>query len=299
MAKHTGPRPKPKKKIEKVPAQWERLHKQSAKRLVQAEAKSTVHMRTAVRQVHKDLLSYLDGDRAHGLRALKQARQRMANVVSEHIAKTRVRARDAALDQTQAELKQLTKDIRAKGKFVPQLQHRLGSAGEVTASASATDAAAADAVGNAFASRWAQSVMHHLINAESDDETDVAYNARAAVQIMDHQIRRIATTETSKAYNEQHADAVEDALDAAGVGQDEDEDEGENEEGIETPGEPEEFWDGSGVYRLWNAMLDKRTCADCELHDGEIVPVGESFSSRDIPGYVHPNCRCVETIVYL
>jgi len=283
----------PRRKLDKVPERWERVHKQGLKRLVHTEAVSTVKMRTEVRRVHSQLVSMLDGTKAEGLRALKQAREHMARTVAEQINKTRVRARDAALDQTQAELRQLTRDVRAAGKRVPDLAHKLGSAGETKASATAADLANADAIGNAFASRWAQSVLHHIVNASDEDETDVAWNARMVAAQMDHQIKRIAATETSKAYNDEHDSAINDAL--GDVTGDDEDDTGLAVESTEEA----DVWDGRGVFKMWNAYLDRATCVECRSHDGEIVAPSEPFSNRDVPGHMHPNCRCEQTLVYL
>ncbi|MHC4648755.1 MAG: phage minor head protein [Planctomycetota bacterium] len=48
--------------------------------------------------------------------------------------------------------------------------------------------------------------------------------------------------------------------------------------------------------KVWDAVLDKRTCPVCERSHGIAVPLDEPFPAGR-PGSVHPRCRCVEQIV--
>jgi hypothetical protein len=51
--------------------------------------------------------------------------------------------------------------------------------------------------------------------------------------------------------------------------------------------------------RRWDATLDKKLCARCGAHHGEIVPIGKPFSGGDEPANMHPHCRCIDTIIVL
>lgn len=53
------------------------------------------------------------------------------------------------------------------------------------------------------------------------------------------------------------------------------------------------------IGKSWDATLDAKTCEDCKSLDGTIVPIGLSFPDEQIPGEVHPRCRCIEVIVAL
>lgn len=44
-----------------------------------------------------------------------------------------------------------------------------------------------------------------------------------------------------------------------------------------------------GLKRVWNAVLDAKTCPICRPLDGTSVPVGQNFT---VEPPVHPNCRC-------
>jgi SPP1 gp7 family putative phage head morphogenesis protein len=46
------------------------------------------------------------------------------------------------------------------------------------------------------------------------------------------------------------------------------------------------------VYRVWSAILDRRTCPVCHDLDGEMVPMGKRFTGKQEPP-VHGNCRCI------
>lgn len=47
----------------------------------------------------------------------------------------------------------------------------------------------------------------------------------------------------------------------------------------------------------WDATLDNDTCGQCYKKHGDIVVKPEEFDPA--PAHVHPNCRCVETYIYL
>ena len=48
------------------------------------------------------------------------------------------------------------------------------------------------------------------------------------------------------------------------------------------------------LFKRWDALLDRRTCATCSNMDNEVVPMSAlSYRGSLVPGYVHPNCRCI------
>ena len=46
-----------------------------------------------------------------------------------------------------------------------------------------------------------------------------------------------------------------------------------------------------GAKLLWNAVLDRKTCDQCEALDGKI------FNEADAPDELHPNCRCILEVI--
>jgi hypothetical protein len=54
----------------------------------------------------------------------------------------------------------------------------------------------------------------------------------------------------------------------------------------------------AGTFRVWSAILDRRTCPVCSSADGTMVPVGAPWpEGRTVP--LHTRCRCVELTVFV
>lgn len=79
----------------------------------------------------------------------------------------------------------------------------------------------------------------------------------------DARIRRIIATETSRAYS----DVVREAA-------------GEHK-----------------LVRVWNSVLDSKTCSFCRNMDGEETLPGQPFKGGIEPGWVHPSCRCLSELI--
>ena len=43
-------------------------------------------------------------------------------------------------------------------------------------------------------------------------------------------------------------------------------------------------------------MLDSKVCTRCANHDNEVVEADKSFLGGEVPGQVHPFCRCVSVM---
>lgn len=63
-------------------------------------------------------------------------------------------------------------------------------------------------------------------------------------------------------------------------------------------GERARLADGAGsivrILKVWDAVLDRRTCPTCSSLDGTIVALGEPFA---IEQPAHPRCRCTFTML--
>lgn len=79
----------------------------------------------------------------------------------------------------------------------------------------------------------------------------------------DARIRRIIATETARAYS----DVVREA---AG---------------------------GHKLVRVWNSILDSKTCRLCRSMDGAETLPGQQFEGGLEPGWVHPSCRCLSELI--
>lgn len=45
--------------------------------------------------------------------------------------------------------------------------------------------------------------------------------------------------------------------------------------------------------KTWDSVLDAHVCAECAALDGTTVPALQHFPSGQVPGHVHPRCRCM------
>jgi hypothetical protein len=48
----------------------------------------------------------------------------------------------------------------------------------------------------------------------------------------------------------------------------------------------------AGLFEIWSAILDNKTCPICHKLDGTMVPKGKEFPGGYRPGF-HANCRCI------
>lgn len=85
-------------------------------------------------------------------------------------------------------------------------------------------------------------------------------------------VERTAATEISAAYNDQHARALHEA--------------------VERDPELRAAMEAGQIVRRWSAMLDRRTCPECEARDNQILEL-----SDDSPP-LHVNCRCITIVDY-
>lgn len=121
---------------------------------------------------------------------------------------------------------------------------------------------------NNYARQWVK-------KAEGDS---VAQAAKVANASTSGSLTRTAVTESSQAFGSGRAKALE---------------------GLPIyEGRPD---DGGGhvahsLLKVWDATLDKLTCAICSAADGTIVGIRERFPHGE-PGAVHPWCRCTWTVL--
>lgn len=261
----------------KPPEPWRKLGEAGARRLVRVEARNLVAMRTEARRVHAELLGHLGAsrDRRGALVALKHATSTMQTTVADQVVRARSRARDAALEQAQAELNRLAVELREQG-YGPRTQF-----GALQKDGHVDDEAHANAVGHSFAARWAQSVLALIVAAEEDEDPRVQFKARLVMQRLDKRVGVIAATETAGAFNDQHDSALE----------------GELGDEVDAQGKKRKWV--PFLVKRWNAVLDRRTCATCRDYDGEITPLGFEFSGHEDGPPIHANCRCVTQLILL
>ena len=127
------------------------------------------------------------------------------------------------------------------------------------------DAASAHTAAASYASAWGAAAMAAVVTWSEEPERSLAAHVAEAEQ--DHRLRRIASTESASAFNDErrrHYEALED-----------------------TPLAP-------GMFKVWSAVLDRKTCPYCFGRDGQVRALHESFGETP-PS--HPHCRCVIELV--
>jgi hypothetical protein len=250
-----------------VPAPYQKLARQQARKLLTVEAQTRIEVRRAAREVTAALVLELDRrrqDDSHTARdaaillLLLGASRRMQTRMQARIEDGRERARLAAIGRLRAEL--------ALGGIALALAHALAPRTD-------TDSAYAAAAAAAYASAWAGAALYLVTEALRTDKSPTQAVVQAT-DLKESNLERIVVTETARAYNDQHKEDAEELADA----------------------DPEAM---AILVRRWDAMLDARVCDDCASHDGETAPIGESFAGGDEPGYLHPNCRCESSLVPL
>lgn len=124
------------------------------------------------------------------------------------------------------------------------------------------DAAAAHAAASSWAAAWA-SAATALVLAEDDPARAPETAARARAP----GLGRIAATETASAFNDERRRAFDDLAKSSLA--------------------PE-------LFRVWSAVLDRKTCSHCFGKDGQVRALDEAFGATPP---VHPNCRCIIELV--
>jgi hypothetical protein len=125
------------------------------------------------------------------------------------------------------------------------------------------DDVAAHAAASSWSAAWATAATA-LVLADEDPSRAPLTAARARLGAL----ARIAVTETASAFNDERRRIYGDLAKSSLA--------------------PE-------LFKVWNAVLDRRTCAFCFGKDGQVRTLHESFGGETPP--VHPNCRCIVELV--
>lgn len=52
------------------------------------------------------------------------------------------------------------------------------------------------------------------------------------------------------------------------------------------------------LVKLWDATIDRKTCATCREMDGQFRAFGFDFTGGRKPALVHRKCRCVQVLIF-
>ncbi|GEM_PF-1298804 len=134
------------------------------------------------------------------------------------------------------------------------------------------DAVHAEAAAKSLSSKWLQQSVGRLIDQQDAHGPLPSIGEQVAAEI-DFRVRRTAATESSQAFNNE-------ADDILGI------------VGDRIDGTPA----GAIVWKRWESVLDRVVCGRCANFDNQVVRANEEFRGGEVPGYVHPQCRCIEVL---
>lgn len=141
---------------------------------------------------------------------------------------------------------------------------------EYAARHAAEDMVHAQAVSDAVALSW-QSLAVASVTRATRRETSPAKAIETTRAKAIARVETAAKTESARAFVDEHARAVREAAN----------DNAEFAKALKL----------ARVVRVWNSVLEDRTCSPCSSHHGETTDYGSDFDG-DEPGDMHPRCLC-------
>ena len=135
----------------------------------------------------------------------------------------------------------------------------------LSADSAVYDAAKAAKAASGFADNWAGRVRRTLAE-NTGGSTKTVFHGASRKELW--RIKQASTSEVAEAWSDQRR---LDAKQLAAI-------------------------PGVQLWKVWDAALDRRTCPICVRADGTAVPAHQDFP-QGVPGAVHANCRCQETLL--
>lgn len=163
------------------------------------------------------------------------------------------------------ELASARKAARLTGRA--RLEAELATSFPMTLSAAEVDAAASFVAAAGITSAWGSASLQ-AIAAESP-LSKVAQEIASSVD-------RTVSTEVARAFNDERNTLIVDFGMRLG--------EGDGDDGTTSRLSP-------GMFKVYSAILDGRTCPRCFAADGEVIELQASFKAGAPP--LHPRCRCI------
>lgn len=267
----------PTKKVKELPPDWAKSARAAIVARVAAEALALAALERALKhQVQQLALEFARvhatdrrraADTAIGI--VSRALDRMRAALTDATFLGRAATRHASLTRFRAEWQLVRADVDALGLEPPADLPHLALHGP-------EDQAQANLAGQSLAAAWGHHVIAAVYRWAAKDDGALIDAALSSEQATAPRLGRVASTETSRAFT----DAREEGMGWAAV-----------EYG-------DDLW-FPGLFKSWDATLDKRVCRVCEDLDGKVALYGTDFEDGAEPGYVHPGCRCVVSTVFL
>lgn len=245
--------------------------RRSARALVQAERQSRRALEQTMADVEAKLIADLqqidevspDDAQLKAQAAAKRSAERLEAAAVAVLVAIWARGRAAAAERVDQQMSALQRLLHGGGVPISKEAFRVERA------ESTGDAARAAAVGKSLASAWHLQIAM-AIPQRTTKEAMVA--TKTAGRHMQKRATRAAVTETAAAFSTETGAELEQLL--------------LNAKQRHLPLQ-------ALLFKRWESMLDRRVCPTCANHDNEVVPIDKPFRGGDVPGMVHPLCRCM------
>jgi hypothetical protein len=202
------------------------------------------------------------------LQAIRHRAESLRVVLEHAIVDARRDARTVAFDRFAVELALLTKELRRHG-ITADFDTR-------AVTYDAHDQVRAHSAASSFVAAWSAAMTGAVVLAGRREASPLPL-LRKGADGQSYRLARIAITEVAQAYSQEHDEGIGYAL---------------------KPHKSARWF--PAVFRRWDAQNDRRTCQTCREHDGELaLPLVGGFQNGDMPGDVHANCRCIDTLAFL
>lgn len=206
---------------------------------------------------------------AQGSRILKTAALDLETAATAAILAARSATRRAAAEQLTKQLVTAEKLLLRAG--VPLARGDMAVPVRATPEA---DAALAATSASSLSNAWIRDSLQRLLGwTREGADGRVPPVGQDAAQAGRYRARRTAATETAQAFNHEVdaiLEVIGDRIEQAPVGQ--------------------------LLFKRWEAVLDRVVCGRCANYDNQVVPCNKGFRGGEIPGHVHPNCRCIAVV---
>lgn len=250
------------------------LHSGSVRLVVAAEAMTLHELDQALDRVHVQIDSNIvqrveKGDESEAFKIIRQQQGSLRDGFAVAALISRRRARQLSRAQ-----------VATEAGAVRQLNRPDSKPPDIPPAPTGTslDDAMAQSVGGSMVAAWTALSLEAVRRWRRAGETPTALarRLRGVRRRVQPRLRRHAATQTLDAYNHEHREFWRKPPTEVGL---------------------PEGWEATS-YNVWTAVLDRETCPFCASMDGQMVPVGKPFIG-DAETPAHPNCRCIEIVVFV
>ena len=200
-----------------------------------------------------------------------------ANWIEEQVSKTLMSCRhQARVKSAEAVQHQMDEAVKIIGKLGVDIQESvLASMLVKPVQVREEDLCSSVSVAKTYAGRWLLIAMSVAALAVREDKT-LTKAPDVATDGTETNLKSIAITETSKASSAEALYQFDELYKVI---------KGTVLDGL--------------IMKRWSSVLESSTCGICKGMHGETVKLDEDFTDGLLPGFVHPNCRCMAVLTMM